>query len=282
MDSVAPILHDGSEALMMLSRLVVTALVFVVFASTPASADGKIEQIRARGKLIVSVKNDAKHAHKDPAHFQKRGFEVELTHAITRRLFADESRVELRILARPVRLPMLVSGAVDMVISMIPITAQNASECELSHPYFSSGLSLLTPANVQPMSLTDLAGKTIAFRKQSYNNYGAELQRIADERGVKLQIRYYPTFEDAAKAVTAGEASAMGGNFVDLDTYQKDHAGFRVNRALLEERQVAVAVRKGDADLLRLVNETIDDLKRTGELKRMTEKWHLPYLLPPT
>jgi putative glutamine transport system substrate-binding protein len=263
----------------MLRRLAIAALVLV---STTANAEGKLDQIRARGKIIVSVKNDAKHEHKDPAHFQKRGFEVELTHAIARRLFGDESRVELRILARPVRLPMLAAGSVDMVISMIPMTAENAGQCEFSHPYFSSGVSLLMPASVQTMSLTDLAGKTVAFRKQSFNNYGAELQRIANERGVKLQVRYYPTFAEAANAVSKGEAIAMGGNFVDLESYQNEHAGFRVNKAMLEERQVAVAVRKGDADVLKLVNETIDDLKRTGELKRMTEKWHLPYLLPPT
>ena len=76
-------------------------------------------QIRVRGKLIFSVKNDAKHEHKDPAHYQKRGFEVDLVHAIARRLFGDESRVELRLLARPVRLPMLAAGAVDLVVSMV-------------------------------------------------------------------------------------------------------------------------------------------------------------------
>lgn len=261
----------------MRGRLLMTAL---LLTSTTGRAD-KLEQIRARGKLIVSVKNDAKHEHKDPAHFQKRGFEVELTHVFAKRLFGDESRVELRMLARPVRLPMLAAGAVDMVISMIPMTAENASQCALSHPYFSSGLALLTADRAPAMSLESLAGKTIAFRKQSYNNYGAELQRIADEHGIKLQIRYYPTFDEAAKAVSAGDAVAMGGNFVDLDSYRRSHVGFQVNTALLEERNVAVAVRKGDTDVLRLVNDTIDDLKRSGELKRMTEKWHLPYLLPP-
>jgi ABC-type amino acid transport substrate-binding protein len=135
-------------------------------------------------------------------------------------------------------------------------------------------------AGARPMSLKDLAGKTIAFREQSFNNYGAELQRIADEGGVKLTVRYYPSFADAVAAVGKGEAVAMGGNFVDLDAYRKAHAGFRVNATLLEERRVAVAVKKGDADLLRVVNETIDGLKKTGALKRMTDKWHLPYLLP--
>ena len=260
----------------MFSRLIAAAL---LLASTAASADGKLAQVRARGKLIVSVKNDAKRVHNDPAHLQKRGFEIELAHVIARRILGDSDNVELRMFARPVRLPMLAMGAVDMVISMIPATADNATQCDFSHPYFSSGLSLLTNAGGKPLTLNDLAGKTIAFRKQSYNQYGAELQRIADESGVKLVVRYYSSFDAAVKGLAAGEAVAMGGNFVDLDAYRAQHAGLSVNSDLLEERQVAVAIKKGDSDLLRVVNETIDDLRRTGELKRMTEKWHLPYLL---
>ncbi|HXU74446.1 MAG TPA: transporter substrate-binding domain-containing protein [Polyangia bacterium] len=247
-----------------------------------AGATGKVEQIRARGKLIVSVKNDAKRSHKDPAHFQKRGFEVELAHLLARHILGDESRVELKILARPFRLPFLMNGSVDLVISMIPITAENTSKVDFSHPYFSSGMSLLVPANAPSLTLADLAGKTVAFRKQSYNDYGGELERFAAEHGVKVTIRYYPSFDAAVKAVASGEAVAMGGNFIDLDAYRNEHAGFVVNDKLLEERRVGVAVRKGDDDLLKLVNETIDDLKRTGELKRLTDKWHLPYLLPAT
>jgi len=93
-------------------------------------------------------------------------------------------------------------------------------------------------------------------------------------------VRYFPSTEAATQAVTAGEVAAMGGNFVDLEAWRKEHAGFSVDAALLEERVVAVAVKKGEPELLRAVNETIDELRRSGELKRMTEKWHLPYLLP--
>jgi aspartate/glutamate/glutamine transport system substrate-binding protein len=151
-----------------------TRLVALMLALGPAAANaGKVEDIRARGKLIVSVKNDAKKPHKDPAHFQKRGFEVELAHALARRILGDESRLELKILSRPVRLPFLTYGTVDLVVSMIPMTPENSSQCDFSHPYFSSGLSLLLPATAQSMKLADLAGKTIAFRKQSFNDYGS-------------------------------------------------------------------------------------------------------------
>jgi putative glutamine transport system substrate-binding protein len=256
------------------------ALTLLLLLSSTARAEDRLAAIVARQKLIVSVKNDAKKPHRDPAHFQKRGFEVELSRALARRIVGDESRLELRMLARPARLPMLASGAVDLVVSMIPVTDENTTQCDFSHPYFASGLSLLLPEGKRVGNLAELAGATVAFRKQSFNDYGGELSRVAAERGVKLTVRYYPSFDAAVEAVRRGEALAMGGNFVDLDTFAKSRPGFSVNKRLLEERLIAVAVRKGDASLLRVVNETIDELKRSGTLRRMTDKWRLPYLLP--
>lgn len=254
------------------------ALLLVSVAAT-AHAD-KLAEIRARGTLVVSVKNDAKHPHKDPAHSDKRGFEVELVHALAKKIVGDENKVELRILSRPVRLPMLVAGSVDLVVSMIPVTPANAAQVDFSHPYFAQGLSLLLRDGAAHLTLADLDGKTIAFRKQSFNDHGAELTRLAAEHGFKVSVRWFPSTAEAAGAVARGEVAAMGGNFVDLDAWRKAHAGFAVDGSLLDERMVAVAVKKGEAALLRAVNEAIDGLRASGELERMTARWHLPYLLP--
>ncbi|MGZ3406827.1 MAG: ABC transporter substrate-binding protein [Polyangia bacterium] len=257
------------------------AAVFVLAAVTGSTARAdRLADIHARGRLVVSVKNDAKHPHKDPAHFDKRGFEIELAHALASKILGDESKLELRMLSRPVRLPMVVTGGVDLVVSMIPVTPENAAQVDFSHPYFTSGLSLLIRAGQAPLTLAQLDGKTIAFRKQFYNDHGGELTRLAAARGLTITVRYFPSMAEATQAVATGQVAAMGGNFVDLEAWQKTHPGFGVDAALLEERRVAVAVKKGEPALLRVVNETIDELRRSGALKRMTEKWHLPYLLP--
>lgn len=250
----------------------------VLVASGTARAD-RLAEIRARGRLIVSVKNDAKHPHKDPAHFDKRGFELELAGLLAKRLLGDEHKLEPRMLARPLRLPMLAAGSVDLVLSMIPVTPENAAQVDFSHPYFASGLTLLVRAGGPRLALADLAGKTVAFRKQSFNNYGGELERIARERGVAVAVRYFPSTAEAAQALAHGEVAALGGNFVDLDAWAREHAGFTVDTQLLEPRQVAVAVKKGEPALLRAVNEVIDGLRASGALSRLATRWHLPYLL---
>jgi putative glutamine transport system substrate-binding protein len=254
------------------------ALVALLVAA-PALAGEKLDEIRARGRLIVSVKNDAARPHKDPAHAQKRGFELELVRALARRLVGDERKVELRVLARPARLPMLGAGGVDLVVSMIPVNATTAAQFALSHPYFVGGVSLMAKKDAPYTGLDGLASQTVALLKQGFNDYGVELQRIAAHRRIPLTTRYFPTFDDAAGAVIAGEAAAMVSNLVDLDAYLRTHDGFRLVGEPLEPRPCAVAMQKGDAELLGAVNETIDRLKQSGELKRMAERWQLPYRL---
>src|SRR5437764_12403851 len=70
-------------------RRLAIALVAAALLPAAARADAKLDAIRARGKLIVSVKNDAQRTHKDPAHQQKRGFEVELARALARHILGD-------------------------------------------------------------------------------------------------------------------------------------------------------------------------------------------------
>jgi putative glutamine transport system substrate-binding protein len=249
---------------------------FLLLVTSGAWA-GQLETIRARGKLIVSVKNDANRPHKDPAHQEKRGFELDLTRALAKKLVGDESKVELKLISRPSRLPMLGMGNVDLVISMIPINAENQRQYDLSHPYFESGLALLVTKGSPTNGIDGLKDTMVAVLQQGFNNYGTEIERAAQKRNLKLKTRYYPSFDDAAQAVARGEASAMVSNFVDLSAYAKTHPEYRI--VFLEPRLHAVAVKKGEATLLRAVDETIDSLKRSGELKRMTEKHQLPYLL---
>ena len=262
-----------------MSRLALAAAALVACLTTTARAD-RLAEIRARGRLIVSVKTDAKHPHKDPAHFDKRGFELELAHTLAQKILGAPEKLELRMLPRPARLPMLAAGSVDLVISMIPVTPQNAAVVDFSHPYFESGLSLLARAGAAPRALAELAGKTIGFRKQSYNDPGSELRRAAQARGVDVQVRYFPSMADAQAALDAGQIAAIGGNGVDLGAWARAHAGLAVDTALFPRTDVAVAVKKGEPALLHAVDAAIDELHRSGALAAMTTRWHLPYQLP--
>ena len=108
---------------MSIRNLVAALLVVGVVAA--AHADPALDRIAARGYAVVSVKNEGRRrqdAHKDPAHFQKRDFEVALAREIAAALPGDPKKLELRMMRRPERLPAVAEGRVDQ--AGLPVVEQ--------------------------------------------------------------------------------------------------------------------------------------------------------------
>lgn len=268
----------------------VATCVFVAFAATlasPAAAgaadDGaKLAAVRARGRIVISVKNrgpEAADLHRDPAHFQKRGYELELARDITRAVFGDDTKMLLKILPRPMRLPALAAGDVDLVISMLAVPATPAREITYSHPYLVGGLQLMAPRGSSLQRLEDLDGKRVAAVRESAHDPGSELQTLASARGLHVDVAYFANFQQATAAIARGEAAAMISMDANVDAFVADNADYVRVGTLLDRRAYAVGVRRRDEDLLALVNGVVDKLRQSGELKRRAGRWKLPYLL---
>jgi len=235
-----------------------------------------VEQIRTRGRLIVSVKNEGvpqPALHHDPAHFQKRGFEIELARAIAARVVGSADKLELRLLPRRERLPALSAGKVDLVISMIRV--QPTPGVAFSMPYFSGGLVMLVRKDGRISKIVQLDGGHAGIVRAHANDPTAETQRILGERKLDVAIDHFDRIEDAARALREGRIRAIIGQSANLDAWARAHADVRIAAETLSHEEFAVAVRKGDDDLRALVDEVIRKLSQSGELARMARKWRL-------
>ena len=241
-----------------------------------AFAPTTLEQIRTRGKLVVSVKNEGvpqPQLHHDPAHFQKRGFELELARAIAARVAGSPDKLELRLMPRRERLPALLAGKVDLVISMIRV--QPADGIAYSIPYFSGGLAMLVARDGKIAKVADLGGGRIGIVRAKANDPTADVEQILAERKLSCTIDQFDRFDDAARALKSGKIRAIVGQAANLDGWAHTHADVRIAAEKLRQDAFAVALRKGDDDLRALVDDVIRKLDQSGELARMAKKWQL-------
>jgi putative glutamine transport system substrate-binding protein len=233
-----------------------------------------LAEIRTRGTLIVSVKNEGAPEpamHHDPAHFQKRNFEVELAHALAKRLLGDAQKVELKRMPRPVRLAAVAEGRVDLTISMIAITDERKRQVDFSKPYWSNGLALLLPPGVQVAKIEDLQGKKLAALRQTANDPSAELLRLAAARGVTFTIERVLSFQEGQARIQAKTVDGLVSHAVNIDEWLTAHKEL-ARSAVLEREDFAVAVQKGNAELLAAVNRALDELTSSGELAAMQRR----------
>jgi putative glutamine transport system substrate-binding protein len=255
----------------------VLALLLSVLPSVAISG-GKLEEIRARDVLRVSVKNEGavtRTEHNDPAHFQKRNFEIELAGLIAKRILGDEKKLDLQVFKRRYRLPAVADGTVDIGISMFPVAEENSALVDFSMPYYSGGLAILQKSAAPIQTLADLDGRTIAAMEEKAHDPGGELQALAAAQGAQVEIEYVSRFDDGIEMIESGEVAGMVAMHANLDAFIADgHPDFR-RSPLLSHEEYAVAVRKGDDDLLAIVNEVIAELKDSGQLGAMLEKYQL-------
>lgn len=106
-----------------------TGLIFVLAAALVAgcgkskttggsASDDPIKKIEDRGKLVVGVKYDTYlFGYKDPKTGKVEGFDVDIAKAISKKIFGDKVKVELKEVTSKTRIPMLQNGDVDMVVA---------------------------------------------------------------------------------------------------------------------------------------------------------------------
>ncbi|MEZ5445846.1 MAG: transporter substrate-binding domain-containing protein [Gammaproteobacteria bacterium] len=236
-----------------------------------------MEEIRARDVLRVSVKNEGavtRTEHNDPAHFQKRNFEIELAGHIARRILGDENKLDLQVFKRRYRLPAVADGTVDIGISMFRVDEENRALVDFSTPYYSGGLAVLQKSGTRFRRLADLDGKTIVAMEEKSHDPGG-VQGLAAAQGAKVEIEYVSRFDDGIEMIESGEVAGMVAMHANLDAFIADgHAGYH-RSPLLSHEEYAVAVRKGDDDLLAVVNEVIAELKGSGQLAATLAKYQL-------
>lgn len=240
----------------------------------------KITEIKQRGKLIVSTKKEGEPSssvHRDPAHFQKRNYEVAIAKAITQKLLGDEHKLEIEQLPLKERIPALEHNEVDLVISMLPITNERESQISFSHPYAMGGLALMVKKGGDIKRIDQLNHKRVAIVADKDHDADHEFLRYTRTKGIEITVDSYPTCEAAAAAVTAGKVEALVGNNINLIGYmQRAPNVFAIADGLLTHVQYGMAVKKGNDDLLNFINRTIDHMTASGELNILAERSGFP------
>ena len=239
-----------------------------------ARAEPTLDRIAARGYAVVSVKNEGRRrqdAHKDPAHFQKRDFEVALAREIAAALPGDPKKLELRMMRRPERLPAVAEGRVDLGISMLRVTPGSSAQVDFSIPYFHGALAALHKPGLKIEKLADLDGRAVAYIAR--NDDGAGDLPDSVKPG---SVQEFADFNAAVAALEQGSVEVLISERANIDLYlARSSSTLQRSGALLEE-SMAVAVQKGNPQLLQKVNATLEALVRDGRLDAMARAAGLP------
>ena len=269
------------------TKLWMTALILIVFSTaTFASCTSDEEQssqqqptvqrIVGRGKLLVATTGDYR-----PLSYRERngdywGFGIEMAERIARHIgvgveFVQTSWPTLTadVLAEP--------QAFDLAIGGITITEARKASMLMSEGYLANGKTILCRAEDagKYRSLADIDKPEVRVMV----NPGGLNQKFANERLTHATIMVYDRNEEIPNQVAEGKADMMITEITEAPWYVQNDT--RLAAPLLSQPfthgEIGVLMRKGQADLLDLVNAVIARMKSDGSLRRLHEKYGLVY-----
>jgi len=269
------------------TKLWITALILIVFSTaTFASCTSDEEQssqqqptvqrIVERGRLLVATTGDYR-----PLSYRERngdywGFGIEMAEQIARHIgvgveFVQTSWPTLTadVLAEP--------QAFDLAIGGITITEARKASMLMSEGYLANGKTILCRAEDagKYRSLADIDKPGVRVMV----NPGGLNQKFANERLTHATIMVYDRNEEIPNQVAEGKADMMITEITEAPWYVQNDT--RLAAPLLSQPfthgEIGVLMRKGQADLLDLVNAVIARMKSDGSLRRLHEKYGLVY-----
>lgn len=258
------------------SLLVMGAVLLTGCGETPSSkpaANGtpaEIQAIKDRGVLKVGVKMDVpKFGFKNPQTNQVEGMEIDLAKAMAKKILGDENKVEFQGVTAKTRGPLLDNGEVDMDICTFTITEERKKSYNFSDPYFTDGVALMVKKASGIQSIADMNGKKIGVAQSATSKQA--VQEAADKAGVKVSFLEFGTYPEIKSALDAGRVDCFSVDGAILNGYLDDSTVILADR--FSPQEYGIATKKSNEGLAKLVNDTIADMKKSGELDKLIQKW---------
>jgi len=244
------------------ATLLAGALTFLGAAQAHA---GTLEAVKARGTVIVGVREDFPPLGYLDGNGKHTGFEVDLARYLARQLLGDEGKLQLVPVRAGNRLTSILSASSDMLIAAVTVTEDRASVCAFSEPYFLSGTFLLVPRNSFIQDLLDVPGKRLAVLEGSIQEGG--LEPVAPEA---IRVKFW-TGAEAVTALRAGRVDAFAEDDVLVLALAKQYPDLAAVGKPFHPHPFAIAMRKGDGELRDWVNDQLRKAKVDGTYETL---WH--------
>jgi polar amino acid transport system substrate-binding protein len=193
-------------------------------AQQPAPGRSKLDEVRARGKLIVGVTSEA-----PPFGFindkgELVGFDIDVAKLVAKATFGDESKIELFKQGFAARWPNTQNGTIDFGIMVTTVYADRAQQVAFTRPYIESGIVVVVKKDSPVHSIADL-------NKPEYTV--AHLTApVQEERGKRLypnaKFLTFDAISSQFNAVKLGRATAAQLDAPVALYYLKDNPDMRM------------------------------------------------------
>ena len=193
------------------------------------------------------------------------GIDVEIAEAIAEKLGMT---LEIEDIAFDSIIPEVDSGKADIGLAGMTVSEDRLKNVDFSEPYTTASQVIIVKNESDIAGPDDLAGKYIGVQLGTTGDiYASDYE----EEGSTIE-RYSKGFE-AVQAMMQGKIDAVVIDLEPAKVFVSENEGSKILDEALTVEEYAIAVKKGNTELVEKLNGALAELKDSGELQAIIDKY---------
>lgn len=240
------------------------ALLSLAAMMTPAAADA-LSDIKARGTIKVAIDLGLPPYGTIDANLKPVGSDVE-----TAELLAKDLGVKLEIVkvTGANRVPFLLTGQTDIVISSFAVNDERKKVIDFSKPYGVLQNIIAAPQSMKVTGFADLAGKRVVVTR------GTTADKALTAGGKGADILRYDDDATLVTAVVSGQADIAANTPTVIATIKEKRPNDPLEvKFVMATFPYAIGLRKNEPATLSWLNGWVDENMKNGKLREIYKKW---------
>ena len=232
-------------------------------AADTAADTSAAEETEGAGGKIVMVTN----AEFPPYEYHENNTIVGIDADIARAI-ADQMGMELEIqdMAFDSLIPAIQSGKADFAAAGMTVNEERLRNVDFTETYAEAAQVIIVKEGSAIAAPADLTGKKIGVQTGTTGDIYAD-----DVENAEVQ-----RFNKGMEAVMALTQDKLDAVIIDREpakVFGKENEGLKILDEAFTEEEYAIAIKKGNTELLEKMNAAIKELKESGELQKIVDKY---------
>jgi glutamate transport system substrate-binding protein len=232
--------------------------------------DSSLGRIQEAGEITIGVKYDVPpFGLNNPDTGEVEGFDVDLGRYIAERLGVEPV---FREATSDNRIPLLVDGTIDLILSTMTITEERDLEIDFSEPYYVANGDVLVPEGSDIATLEDLDGNTVCTA------LGSTYQQTIKQEAPNADLRLVDLYSECFDQVQTGQVDAVSTDNVILTGMVIQDDSLEILDLDYTEEPYGVGIPEGDEQMKEFVDESVAEFIDSGAWQEAYDRWVGQYI----
>ena len=268
----------------MKKHLLVIAIASLAAGSVWAQANDTLAKVKASGAITMGVRDSSGALSYTLGDGKYVGYHIDICQRIianVEKAVGKKLTVNYLSVTSQNRIPLTQNGTVDIECGSTTNNATRQKDVSFAHTTYVEEVRTAVRANSGITSIAQLNGKNVAT---TTGTTSVQLLRKHERaNGIDFKEVFGKDHADSFLLLESGRADAfvmdgqiLAGNIAN----SKNPADFKIVGEVLNIEPIAIMMRKDDAGLKKIADETIDGMAKSGELAKLYDKWFMQPIPP--